>query len=487
MKNLNNKSSSNLELLGEERNTPLNYEAERALLGAILSNNKAFESIEDILTSNDFADPLHQKIFSYIKKIMEKGQIADINVIKLFLENDETLIENGGIEYLLKITENSLSIINAHHYGKIIRELSQRRQLIDFGTDIVNKSFSPKIEISADNLIENAEQSLYDLTTHGQIRSGPKSFDNILSETVSIAEKAYKKDSESVGMKTGLSDFDKKIGGLHNSDLIIIAGRPSMGKTAFATNIAYNITKRKQKSKEDDPKGNVLFFSLEMSSEQLATRILAESSNIPSEKIRTGNISKNDFQSVVNSSEELSSLSLFIDDTPALTISSIRTRSRRLKRKEGLDLIIIDYLQLVSGTNINQSENRVQEVSEITRGLKAIAKDLNIPVIALSQLSRKVEDREEKRPQLSDLRESGTIEQDSDLVVFLYREEYYLARSEPTEGTEKHNEWVQKMSAIHNVAEAIIAKHRHGPISKVKLHFNASSTKFSDFVDTNDF
>ena len=224
-----------------------------------------------------------------------------------------------------------------------------------------------------------------------------------------------------------------------------------------------------------------------MSSEQLATRILAESSNIPSEKIRTGNISKNDFQSVVNSSEELSNLSLFIDDTPALTISSIRTRSRRLKRKEGLDLIIIDYLQLVSGTNINQSENRVQEVSEITRGLKAIAKDLNIPVIALSQLSRKVEDREEKRPQLSDLRESGTIEQDSDLVVFLYREEYYLARSEPTEGTEKHNEWVQKMSAIHNVAEAIIAKHRHGPISKVKLHFNASSTKFSDFVDTNDF
>ena len=224
-----------------------------------------------------------------------------------------------------------------------------------------------------------------------------------------------------------------------------------------------------------------------MSSEQLATRILAESSNIPSEKIRTGSISKNDFQSVVNSSEELSNLSLFIDDTPALTISSIRTRSRRLKRKEGLDLIIIDYLQLVSGTNTNQSDNRVQEVSEITRGLKAIAKDLNIPVIALSQLSRKVEDREEKRPQLSDLRESGTIEQDSDLVVFLYREEYYLARSEPTEGTEKHNEWVQKMSAIHNIAEAIIAKHRHGPISKVKLHFNASSTKFSDFVDTSDF
>ena len=487
MKNLNDKSSLNLKISNNERNIPLNYEAERSLIGAILSNNKAFESIEDVLSSDDFADPLHKKIFLFIKKIIEKGQIADINTLKIFLENDLDLKENGGVEYLLKISENSLSIINSHHYGKIIRELSQRRQLIDFGTDIVNKSFSPTIDISAENLIENAEQHLFNLSINGKINSGPKKFDNILSETLTIAEKAYKKDDETIGIKTGLADFDKKIGGLHNSDLIIIAGRPSMGKTAFATNIAYNITKQKQTSGADNTKGNVLFFSLEMSSEQLATRILAESSSIPSEKIRTGNISKNDFQKVVDSSQELSNLSLFIDDTPALTISSIKTRSRRLKRKEGLDLIIVDYLQLVSGTSNTQNDNRVQEVSEITRGLKAIAKDLNVPVIALSQLSRKVEDREEKRPQLSDLRESGTIEQDSDLVVFLYREEYYLARSEPTEGTDKHNEWVQKMSAIHNIAEAIIAKHRHGPISKVKLHFNASSTKFSDFIDNSDY
>ena len=282
-------------------------------------------------------------------------------------------------------------------------------------------------------------------------------------------------------------DLDKKIGGLHKSDLIIIAGRPSMGKTAFATNIAFNIAKAHEKNvlaKKPDAKGKVLFFSLEMSSEQLATRILSESSEIPSEKIRTGNINKSDFSKLLNSSEYLSNLSLFIDDSPALTVSSIRTRARRMKRKHGLDLIFIDYLQLISSQSTNPNDNRVKEVSDITRGLKALAKELNIPVIALSQLSRKVEDREEKRPQLSDLRESGAIEQDADLVVFLYREEYYLARSEPTEGTEKHKIWMNKMNEIHNVAEAIIAKHRHGPISKVKLHFNPSSTKFSDFIDS---
>ena len=261
-----------------------------------------------------------------------------------------------------------------------------------------------------------------------------------------------------------------------------------MGKTAFATNIAYNISmrhKEKVEKNEADIKGKVLFFSLEMSSEQLATRILSEASEVASEKIRTGNISKNEFSKVVKSSELISNLSLFIDDSPALTVSSIRTRARRLKRKEGLDLIVIDYLQLINSDSKNLNDNRVKEVSDITRGLKALAKELNIPVIALSQLSRKVEDREEKRPQLSDLRESGAIEQDADLVVFLYREEYYLERTEPTEGTDKHEVWMNKMDEIHNIAEAIIAKHRHGPISKVKLHFNASSTKFSDFIDTN--
>ncbi len=474
---------TNLPIQQDLRKSPTNLEAERSLLGAILSNNKAFEQVENFLHENDFAEPANKKIYGFIKKIIDKGQIADLNTLKFYLEDDNSLQELGGISYLLKICEDSISIINASHYGKIIHDLSQRRQLISFGTDIVNKSFSPDIENDANSLIENAEQNLYDLATHGIIESGPKNFESILIETVDYVEKAYKKDSDVVGLKTGLKDFDKKIGGLHNSDLIIIAGRPSMGKTAFATNIAFNIANYIE-SKNSVSKNKVLFFSLEMSSEQLATRILSENSNISSEKIRTGEISKNDFDNLVKSSETLSDLSLFIDDTPALTVSSIRTRSRRLKRKEGLDLIIIDYLQLINGESKNYNDNRVKEVSDITRGLKAIAKELHLPVIALSQLSRKVEDREDKRPQLSDLRESGAIEQDADLVVFLFREEYYLDRSEPTEGTEKHTIWMNKMNEIHNIAEAIIAKHRHGPIGRVKLHFQPSSTKFSDFIDT---
>ncbi len=478
---------TNLPLPKEPRIPPANLEAERALLGSILSNNKAYENIESIINFHDFAEPVHQKIFSYIKELLDKGQIADINTIKLLLENNKEYEDTGGFEYLLKICETSLSIINSKHYANLIHDLSQRRQLIDYGTDLVNESYIQSTEKDSMVIIEKAEQQLYDLATKGLIESGPREFKNVLDEAIIYAEKAYKKDTDLIGLKTSLKDFDKKIGGLHNSDLIIIAGRPSMGKTAFATNIAFNIAKTHEKNvlaKKPDAKGKVLFFSLEMSSEQLATRILSESSEIPSEKIRTGNINKSDFSKLLNSSEYLSNLSLFIDDSPALTVSSIRTRARRVKRKHGLDLIFIDYLQLISSQSINPNDNRVKEVSDITRGLKALAKELNIPVIALSQLSRKVEDREEKRPQLSDLRESGAIEQDADLVVFLYREEYYLARSEPTEGTEKHKIWMNKMNEIHNVAEAIIAKHRHGPISKVKLHFNPSSTKFSDFIDS---
>ena len=480
---------TNLNFQKDLRQTPKNYDAERALLGAILSNNKAFEQVESFLSKDDFAQPLNQKIFFYIKKVIDKGQIADLNTIKLFFENDEDFKENGGISYLLKICEDSVSIINAGHYAKVIHDLSQRRQLINFGTNLVNNSYMISVEEDSNEIIEKAEQELYDLATFGIIETGPRAFDSVVSEAINYAEKAFKKDSEIVGLKTGLKDFDKKIGGLHNSDLIIVAGRPSMGKTAFATNIAFNISKHLQKKVKENPnsKGKVLFYSLEMSSEQLATRILSENSGVASEQIRTGNISKNDFTNLVKSSEELSNLALFIDDSPALSVSSIRTRARRLKRKEGLDLIIIDYLQLITSTSKNLNDNRVKEVSDITRGLKALAKELNVPVIALSQLSRKVEDREEKRPQLSDLRESGAIEQDADLVIFLYREEYYLARTEPTEGTEKHTTWVSKMDEVHNLAEAIIAKHRHGPISKVKLHFNPSSTKFSDFIDNNNF
>tara|TARA_B100000989_G_scaffold287624_1_gene257431 strand:+ start:427 stop:1908 length:1482 start_codon:yes stop_codon:yes gene_type:complete len=479
---------TNLPLPKETRLPPANLDAERALLGAILSNNKAFENIEDVINYQDFSEPIHQKIFRYIKELVDKGQIADINTIKLLLENNKEYEEIGGFEYLLRICETSLSIINSKHYAILIHDLSQRRKLINYGTDLVNESFIQSTEKDSAAIIEKAEQQLYDLATKGIIETGPRDFKNVLGEAIIYAEKAYKKDTDLIGLKTGLRDFDRKIGGLHNSDLIIIAGRPSMGKTAFATNIAFNVAKlfeKNVKANNQHAKGKVLFFSLEMSSEQLATRILSESSEIPSEKIRTGNITKGDFSKLLNSSEYLANLSLYIDDSPALTVSSIRTRARRLKRKHGLDLIFIDYLQLINSQNLNPNDNRVKEVSDITRGLKALAKELNIPVVALSQLSRKVEDREEKRPQLSDLRESGAIEQDADLVVFLYREEYYLARSEPTEGTDKHKIWMNKMNEIHNVAEAIIAKHRHGPISKVKLHFNASSTKFSDFIDSN--
>ena len=462
------------------REAPMNIGAEQALLGAIISNNLALEKVENFLEPEHFSSKINGLIFKTLKKLISNDQIADLNTLKVFLENDPDFISNGGISYLLKISENSISIINSKQYGELIFDLFIRRKLIDVGTNLINDSYDDYEDQNSNIIIEKTESDLYNLTNDGDSQKGPKQFDDILSLTIDYAEKAYKKSDEVVGLKTGLNDFDKKIGGLHKSDLIIIAGRPSMGKTAFATNIASNICNKKINNK----KTNVLFFSLEMSSEQLATRILSEISQISSEGIRTGNLSKTDFEKIIKASEKLKELSLFIDDSPALTISSIRTRSRRLKRKHGLDLIIIDYLQLISGESKNLNDNRVKEISDITRGLKAIAKELNIPVVALSQLSRKVEEREEKRPQLADLRESGSIEQDADLVVFLYREEYYLARTEPPEGTEKHVMWTSKMEKVHNIAEAIVAKHRHGPISRVKLHFNSTNTKFSDLADT---
>ena len=476
LKNILTKSNTNI-----SRDIPLNVGAEQSLLGAILSNNLALEKVEDFLEPKHFSSKINSIIFDTLKRLITNNQIADLTTIKVFLENNEDFITNGGMRYLLEIAENSVSIINAKQYGELIYDLYLRRELIDVGTDLVNKSYSDFQEENSNSIIEKVELDLFNLTNDGEKQKGPKIFTDVLSDTLEYAEKAFKKSSDVAVLKTALTDLDKKIGGLHKSDLIIIAGRPSMGKTAFATNIASNICMDKLNLKK---KNNVLFFSLEMSSEQLATRLLSEMSKIPSEKIRTGNISKMDFENLLKNSEKIKNLSLFIDDSPALTLSAIRSRSRRLKRKDGLDLIIIDYLQLINSESRNLNDNRVKEISEITRGLKAIAKEFNIPVIALSQLSRKVEDREEKRPQLADLRESGSIEQDADLVVFLYREEYYLARTEPPEGTEKHIAWTDKMEKIHNIAEVIVAKNRHGPISRVKLHFNASNTKFSDLAES---
>ncbi len=475
LKNILTESNANI-----SRSIPINVGAEQSLLGAIISNNLALEKVEDFLESKHFSSKINSIIFDTLKRFITNNQIADITTIKVFLENNEDFIANGGMKYLLEIAENSVSIINAKQYGELIYDLYLRRELIDVGTELVNKSYSDFQSENSNSIIEKVELDLFNLTNDGEKQRGPKTFTDVLSDTLDYAEKAFKKSSDVAVLKTALSDLDKKIGGLHKSDLIIIAGRPSMGKTAFATNIASNICMDKLNLKK---KNNVLFFSLEMSSEQLATRLLSEMSKIPSEKIRTGNISKMDFENLLKNSEKIKNLSLFIDDSPALTLSAIRSRSRRLKRKDGLDLIIIDYLQLISSESRNFNDNRVKEISDITRGLKAIAKEFNIPVIALSQLSRKVEDREEKRPQLSDLRESGSIEQDADLVVFLYREEYYLARTEPPEGTEKHIMWTDKMEKIHNIAEVIVAKNRHGPISRVKLHFNASNTKFSDLAE----
>jgi len=475
LKNILTESSTNI-----SRSIPINVGAEQSLLGAILSNNLALEKVEDFLEPKHFSSKINSIIFDTLKRFITNNQIADITTIKVFLENNEDFVANGGMKYLLEIAENSVSIINAKQYGELIYDLYLRRELIDVGTELVNKSYSDFQEENSNSIIEKVELELFNLTNDGEKQRGPKIFTDVLSDTLDYAEKAFKKSSDVAVLKTALTDLDKKIGGLHKSDLIIIAGRPSMGKTAFATNIASNICMDKLNLKK---KNNVLFFSLEMSSEQLATRLLSEMSKIPSEKIRTGNISKMDFENLLKNSEKIKNLSLFIDDSPALTLSAIRSRSRRLKRKDGLDLIIIDYLQLISSESRNLNDNRVKEISEITRGLKAIAKEFNIPVIALSQLSRKVEDREEKRPQLADLRESGSIEQDADLVVFLYREEYYLARTEPPEGTEKHITWTDKMEKIHNIAEIIVAKNRHGPISRVRLHFNASNTKFSDLAE----
>ncbi len=470
--------SKNLNLI---REVPVNTGAEQALLGAILSNNLAYEKVEEFLEPEYFSSKINRIIFKSIKKLISNDQIADLNTIKVQLDGNEEFLGNGGLSYLLKLCENTVSIINSKQYGELIYDLYLRRRLIDLGTNLINSSYNTEEDSSSRILIEKTEQNLFNLVQNNEFDHGPEGFEEIIQRTVDYAEKAFKKSDEVIGLKTGLNDFDKKIGGLHKSDLIIIAGRPSMGKTAFATNIASNISKEFKNNKSK----NVLFFSLEMSSEQLATRLLGELAEISSENIRTGNLSKKDFSKILSSSDDLKKLNLFIDDTPALSISSIRTRARRLKRKLGLDLIILDYLQLVNGESKKMNDNRVQEISDITRGLKAIAKELDIPVIALSQLSRKVEDREEKRPQLADLRESGAIEQDADLVVFLYREEYYLARTEPPEGTDKHEMWTNKMEKVHNIAEAIIAKHRHGPISKVKLHFNPSWTKFSDLAENN--
>lgn len=473
---------------------PENLEAEQALLGSVLVNNAAYHRVSEFLKGEHFANALHGKLYDNLARLIEKGQVVSVITLKTYLEQDEAMKEAGGGAYLAGLAAASVHVIDAEQFGRVIHDLYLRRQLIALGHDVVNGAFKPTLEESAMEQIEVAEKQLYDLASVGQVDGGFKPFRAALTEAMTAAETAYHRVGQLTGVATGLFQLDQLLGGLHRSDLIILAGRPSMGKTALATNMAFNAVKAYRE--EQDPNGGlkvadgavVGFFSLEMSAEQLATRIISEQAMISSEKIRKGELISSDFDKVLSISQELEHLNMYIDDTPALTISGLRTRARRLKRMHGLGLLVVDYLQLLSPSGKSRQENRVQEISEITRGLKTLAKELDVPVLALSQLSRAVEQREDKRPMLSDLRESGSIEQDADVVMFVYREEYYLTRSEPSRRpeendqryNERHDAWRQRCEQTYGKAEVIVAKQRHGPTGIVRLAFEGQYTKFGN-------
>ncbi len=462
--------------VSKDNQIPKNIESEQTILGSILVNNEIFDEITNELDENYFYDPIHQKIYKIITNLISKGLLANPVTIKNFFNSKEELTEIGGTDYLIKLTKVSTTKNQIKFYSKLLSDLYIRRQLISISEETLEESKNKDLEISGTNILENTERKLFEIAERGEFQRSFVSFKDALKETIDMATAAYKNDQGIVGVPSGLSDLDDRLGGLHKQDLIIIAGRPSMGKTALATNIAFNAS---QNINKNNLKSSVAFFSLEMSSEQLSTRILAEQSRIKSNDIRRGKINQDDFERFIEASKNLEMLPLHIDDTPAITISTLSNRARRLKRKEGLDLIVIDYIQLMKSSGYRY-EGRVLEIAEITQGLKALAKELDVPVLALSQLSRQVEQREDKKPQLSDLRESGSIEQDADVVMFVFREQYYLEKQEPKPGTAEHVEWQEKMSQIHNEAEIIIGKQRHGPTGVIKLEFESAFTKFKD-------
>ena len=452
---------------------PNNIEAEQAILGTILVSNEIFDEINTIISNINFYDPMHQKIFAAIESLIYKGMLANPITLKNYFENEKDDLNIP--EYLVKITKFSTSSRQAIEYSKIIYDMYVRRELIKISENTIDTAKQKDLNVSGQNIIENSERLLFDLAEKGSFSSSLVKFDEAMKLTIEMASNAYKNDEGIVGVPTGLRDLDDTLGGLHESDLIIIAGRPSMGKTALATNIAFNAAQRLQASGK---KSSIAFFSLEMSSEQLSTRILAEQSKIKSNDIRRGRISDEQFDKFIQTSKDISELPLYIDETPAISIAALSNRSRRIKRLYGLDMIVVDYIQLMSATN--RRDGRVQEISEITQGLKTVAKELSIPVLALSQLSRAVESRDDKKPQLSDLRESGSIEQDADVVMFVFREAYYLEKKEPRPNTIEHAEWQAKMNEVSNLAQIIIDKHRHGPTGNVMLEFEAMFTKFKD-------
>ncbi len=466
---------NNLSIVKDQfKELPNNIEAEQAVIGSLLVNNEIFDEISMIISGENFYDPMHQKIYEAIDNLIYKGMLANPITLKNYFEDEKDDINIP--EYLVKITKFSTSVRQALEYSKIVYDMFVRRELVKISEQTVDNAKLIDLDTNGQTIIEGTEKSLFDLAEKGSFNSHLVKFDEAMKQTIEMASAAYKNEEGIVGVPTGLKDLDDKLGGLHQSDLIIIAGRPSMGKTSLATNIAFNAA---QKLQESGKKSSIAFFSLEMSSEQLSTRIISEQARISSNDIRRGRISDDQFDKFLETSKNISELPLFIDETPAISIAAMSNRARRIKRQHGLDMIVVDYIQLMRGTTYNK-DGRVQEISQITQGLKAIAKELSVPVVALSQLSRQVEQRDDHKPQLSDLRESGSIEQDADVVMFVYREGYYLSRKEPREATVEHAEWQAKMNEVAHLAQIIIGKQRHGPIGNVTLEFEERFTKFKD-------
>jgi replicative DNA helicase len=466
---------NNLSIVKDQfKELPNNIEAEQAVIGSILVSNDIFDEISTIISSLNFYDPMHQKIFEAIESLIYKGMLANPITLKNYFEDEKD--DLNVPEYLVKITKFSTSVRQTVEYSKIIYDMFVRRELIKISEQTIDSAKLNEIDTSGQTIIENSERLLFDLAEKGSFNSSLVKFDEAMKQTIEMASAAYKNEEGIVGVPTGLRDLDDKLGGLHQSDLIIIAGRPSMGKTSLATNIAFNAA---QKLQDSGKKSSIAFFSLEMSSEQLSTRIISEQARISSNDIRRGRISDEQFDKFLETSKNIAELPLYIDETPAISIAAMSNRARRIKRLFGLDMIVVDYIQLMRGTTFNK-DGRVQEISQITQGLKAIAKELAVPVVALSQLSRQVEQRDDHKPQLADLRESGSIEQDADVVMFVYREGYYLQRKEPREATVEHAEWQAKMNEVAHLAQIIIGKQRHGPIGNVTLEFEERFTKFKD-------
>ncbi len=471
------------------RQNPHNAEAERQLLGAILVNNETFYRVSDVLEAAHFFIEPHRQIYERVAQLIQAGKIASPITLKTFFPSDAQFGDMGVVQYLLRLAADATTIINAEDYGRVIRDLAVRRNLIRIGEDMVNIAFDAPVDMPPRAQIEDAEKRLYELAESGRYDSGFVSFSDALRGSIQMAAAAFERQGGLAGISTGIASVDRMMGGLQRSDLIVLAARPAMGKTSFATNIAFNVAAAYRAEEQPDGTyktvdgGVVGFFSLEMSSEQLATRIISEQTEIPSHRIRRGEINDMEFEKLVAASQMMQSIPLYVDQTGGISIAQLAARARRLKRQKGLDLIIVDYLQLLAGSSKRASEGRVQEVTEITTGLKALAKELETPIVALSQLSRQVENRDDKHPQLSDLRESGSIEQDADVVMFIYREEYYLKNKEPSEkGSEAWFKWEADMMRAKGVAELIIGKQRHGPTGTVEMHFAGEVTRFSDLI-----